>query len=68
MRVHAADTRFECALDYDAQSFLPPGGTVRTVSVYPSNFGMERMKLEQQAGPHAFLDDAGLIFLLPPGT
>jgi hypothetical protein len=33
------------------KSFCPPAGTVRKVTVYPSNFGKERMALEDVQGP-----------------
>ena len=33
------------------QSFLPPSGSVKKVTVYPSNFGLERMALESKHGP-----------------
>lgn len=33
------------------KSFCPPSGSVRKVAVYPSNFGKERMALENVQGP-----------------
>jgi len=33
------------------QSFCPSGGSVKSVSVYPSDFGIERMAQEQKFGP-----------------
>ncbi|PGH02953.1 hypothetical protein AJ79_07490 [Helicocarpus griseus UAMH5409] len=32
-------------------SFLPPGGSIKKVSVYPSEFGRERMEREEMEGP-----------------
>lgn len=32
-------------------SFLPPGGSIHKVSVYPSEFGRERMEREEMEGP-----------------
>ncbi|KLJ07128.1 hypothetical protein EMPG_17380 [Blastomyces silverae] len=32
-------------------SFLPPGGSIRKVSIYPSEFGRERMEREEMEGP-----------------
>lgn len=32
-------------------SFLPPGGLVRSVTIYPTEFGIERMKEEDIKGP-----------------
>lgn len=34
-----------------AESFLPPGGSIRSVIIYPSEFGMERMQREEIEGP-----------------
>ena len=39
------------------QSFLPPSGAIKSVTVYPSNFGLERMKIEEKYGPQVFLDE-----------
>ena len=33
------------------RSFLPPGGSLLRVSVYPSDFGLERMREEEVHGP-----------------
>ncbi|OJD19381.1 hypothetical protein AJ78_00651 [Emergomyces pasteurianus Ep9510] len=32
-------------------SFLPPGGSIHKVSIYPSEFGRERMEREEMEGP-----------------
>ncbi|XP_052865977.1 ESF1 homolog [Anopheles cruzii] len=32
-------------------SFLPPGSSVKSVKIYPSEFGKERMKEEEERGP-----------------
>ncbi|KAK2875017.1 hypothetical protein FQN49_001859 [Arthroderma sp. PD_2] len=32
-------------------SFLPAGGAIRKVSIYPSEFGRERMEMEEMDGP-----------------
>lgn len=39
------------------QSFLPIGGKVERVTVYPSDFGKERMAIEQKHGPQGIWDD-----------
>ncbi len=36
------------------QSFLPPSGSIAKVEVFPSNFGMERMREEERFGPVVF--------------
>eukprot|EP01105_Mastigella_eilhardi_P022718 TRINITY_DN5639_c0_g1_i2.p1 TRINITY_DN5639_c0_g1~~TRINITY_DN5639_c0_g1_i2.p1 ORF type:complete len:684 (-),score=272.74 TRINITY_DN5639_c0_g1_i2:73-2124(-) len=33
------------------QSFVPQGGAIIKVTVYPSNFGLEQLKQEQEQGP-----------------
>ncbi|XP_050363478.1 pre-rRNA-processing protein ESF1 [Argentina anserina] len=38
------------------RSFLPKGGEIKSVAVYPSDFGIERMKQEEIHGP-VLLDD-----------
>lgn len=41
------------------QSFLPSGrGSIRSVTVYPSDFGLERMAEEERLGP-SFLREGG---------
>ncbi len=39
------------------RSFLPPGGAIVRVSVYPSDFGLARMKEEEEHGPRAAFAD-----------
>jgi hypothetical protein len=40
------------------RSFLPSGGSIVRVSVYPSDFGLARMKDEEEHGPRAAFGDA----------
>lgn len=40
-------------------SFLPKGGQVLSVSVYPSEFGIKRMAEEAVRGPVGLFDDEG---------
>ncbi|KAL1483109.1 hypothetical protein MTO96_002179 [Rhipicephalus appendiculatus] len=39
-------------------SFKPPGGVVQRVSIYPSEFGKERMAVEQESGPAELVEAA----------
>ena len=39
------------------RSFLPKGGEIKSVAVYPSDFGIERMKQEEIHGPVGLFDD-----------
>ena len=60
-----------CNLDWDhlgapdlfklLESFMPPGGAVIKVSIYPSDYGLERMKHEERFGPKLWSgeDDEG---------
>ncbi|CAD6222560.1 GSCOCG00001027001-RA-CDS [Cotesia congregata] len=38
-------------------SFLPPGGLVKSVTIYPTEFGLERMKEEELKGPIEITED-----------
>ena len=37
------------------QSFVSSTGSVSSVTVYPSEFGKKRMKLENQVGPTTYI-------------
>ncbi|KAE8907041.1 hypothetical protein PF005_g2346 [Phytophthora fragariae] len=39
------------------QSFAPPTGAVQNVTIYPSDFGLQKMKEEEQHGPQGLWDD-----------
>lgn len=53
------DWRHVKAVDLYAvlRSFLPKGGEMKSVTVYPSEFGLQRMKEEELRGPVGLFDD-----------
>ncbi|XP_063699612.1 ESF1 homolog [Culicoides brevitarsis] len=51
-RIRAVDIMVLC------HSFLPPGGVVQKVSIYPSEFGKERLKEEEITGPKELIESA----------
>ncbi|KAM5546862.1 pre-rRNA-processing protein esf1 [Rosa sericea] len=52
------DWRYVKAVDLFVvlRSFLPKGGEIKSVAVYPSDFGIERMKEEEIHGPVGLFD------------
>ncbi|KAL3658310.1 hypothetical protein V7S43_016698 [Phytophthora oleae] len=50
-RIRAVDLFALC------QSFAPATGAVQNVTIYPSDFGLEKMKEEEQHGPQGLWDD-----------
>lgn len=51
-RIRAIDIMVLC------HSFLPPGGVVKSISIYPSEFGKERLKEEEITGPKELIKAA----------
>lgn len=45
-------------------SFCPGSARLLSVEVFPSDFGLEMMKVEAAAGPHAALAGRYVFFLL----
>ncbi|KAI9994079.1 hypothetical protein PInf_016642 [Phytophthora infestans] len=50
-RIRAVDLFALC------QSFAPATGAVQNVTIYPSDFGLQKMKEEEQHGPQGLWDD-----------
>jgi hypothetical protein len=56
-----------CNIDWDRintndlfvlfNSFKPSGGSIQSVKIYRSKFGLERMKVEEESGPVLFINN-----------
>lgn len=60
-----------CNMDWDRiravdimvllNSFTPPGGLIRSVTIYPSEFGLERLKKEEEQGPSELVEGSSKV-------
>ena len=50
------------------RSFLPAGGALRSVTVYPSDYGLQRMKEDASAGPQVHPPPRFSLLCLWPNT